>query len=63
MVRLLLSKGSNPNADYGGETALAIPANKGFTSIMKILIKKGANVNAGSKSDGITPLMDASVTQ
>lgn len=56
VVRLLLSKGANPNqADQGGGTALIYASWKGNLDIVKILIESGADVNATTR-DGRTSL-------
>jgi hypothetical protein len=56
VVRLLLSKGGNPNqADKGGGTALIYASWKGNLDIVKTLLESGADVNATTR-DGRTPL-------
>jgi len=56
VVRLLLSKGADPNqADQGGGTALIYASWKGNIEIVRMLLKHGANRNATTR-DGRTPL-------
>ena len=43
-----------------GVTALMMASEKGHTEIVKLLLDKGADVNAKIKSDGVTALMMAS---
>jgi len=56
VVRLLLSKGANPNqADQGGGTALIYASWKGNLDIVRSLLESGADVNATTR-DGRTSL-------
>ena len=59
-VRKLLKQGIDPNAavDASGITALMQAAMIGDTAIVKLLLNKGANVNAKEQS-GMTALMNA----
>ena len=61
-VRKLLNQGVDPNAAVGnsGVTALMQAAMTGNTGIVKLLLNKGANVNAKAEQmGGMTPLMNA----
>ena len=46
MVLLLLRHGANPNSESGGLTALDWASANGYTRIVKILLKRGADVDA-----------------
>jgi len=61
IVKLLLSKGSDPNEgeDAGLAGALGFAAHGGYDDIVKELIFRGANVNHADREFGITPLMIA----
>ena len=56
IMKFLIDKGANVNADTWGLTPLLWAAERGKMDIMKILIDKGANVNA-TDTDGFTPLL------
>lgn len=49
---------SATDADYDGRTALHVAAGSGSVTVMKLLVDKGANVNALDRH-GNTPLHDA----
>ena len=54
VVKLLLEKGANANAqNNNGETALMVASEKGHLEIVKLLIEKGANINAQHKNGGL----------
>lgn len=55
---LLLAGGADPNVDWGALSALHIAVNQGNARIIRLLLGKGAQVNAGSPG-GVTPLMTA----
>jgi len=59
-VRVLLSKNANPNAREanGGQNALMWAVSQRQAAVVEELLKRGADVQAGSKS-GFTPLMFA----
>jgi ankyrin repeat protein len=59
-VRLLLDKGVDVNAaePSRGQNALMWAAAEGHPDVVDLLIKRGANVKAASKS-GFTPLVFA----
>jgi ankyrin repeat protein len=59
MVKLLLDKGADVNAETAGFTALSFASSVGRTEIVKLLLDKGANVNV-IPIDGVTPLISAS---
>jgi hypothetical protein len=52
-VRKLLIKGTDPNARVEGMTALMYAAKQGFVEVAKLLILKGADVNAEFGKRGI----------
>lgn len=58
VVELFLIAGKSPNLRVSEEPILSIAAVKGHEEIVKLLIAKGADVNAKDK-DGWTPLMSA----
>lgn len=60
MVRTLLKGGADPNAKetIGGHTALVFALSERHAAVVDELVKRGANVQAGSKT-GFTPLMFA----
>ncbi len=62
-VRLLLERGADPNAiDRRGQTALLWGLRPGYVTtmaIMRMLVRKGANVNLADPKTGETPLMAA----
>ena len=49
---------AGPETDNHGTTALMVAVNHGYLEIVRLLIKKGADVNAG-KFEGTTALMIA----
>ena len=58
MVKLLLSKGANPNiARENGETPLMTAARLGQVEVMQLLLNRGADPNARDKRFGQTALM------
>lgn len=57
-VKGLLEKGADANSGDNTGTVLMLAALKGYREIAKLLIEKGASVNATGK-DGLTPLMRA----
>lgn len=58
VVELFLTAGKSPNLRVSEDPILSIAAVKGHEEIVKLLIAKGADVNARTK-DGLTPLMFA----
>jgi ankyrin repeat protein len=64
-VDRLLASGANPNADKvkgsEGRPPLFHAATFGYVQIAQKLIAKGAKVNAGADTGGVTPLMMASL--
>lgn len=62
-VRLLLERGADPNAiDRRGQTALLWGLRPGYVTtmaVMRMLVRKGANVNLADPKTGETPLMAA----
>ena len=59
VVRLLLEKGADVNANYpSGVTALIWASREGHLNVVKLLLEKGADVNARDKF-GRTALMMA----
>jgi uncharacterized protein (TIGR02145 family) len=46
IVRQLLEKGADVNAEYGGQTALMFASSHGRIDLVKLLLDKGANVNS-----------------
>jgi ankyrin repeat protein len=61
IVRLLLEKGADPKArDKNGENAIFRSAYSWDAETLKLLIDRGADINAPSQ--GITPIMEADVT-
>lgn len=57
-VRELLASGTDVNENYNGETALVLASIKGNTEVVKLLLDRGASVNA-SMGYGLTPLFYA----
>lgn len=60
MVDFLLKKGANPDlaSNSPGQTPLHIAASQGYIEIVRLLLKKGASINARD-SEGNTPLFFA----
>ena len=57
-MRLLIAKGADPNvARENGETPLMAAARLGQVEVMKMLLDRGANVNARDKKFDQTALM------
>ena len=55
-VQILLVNGANPNIKYNSSVpVLMLAANKGHTEVVKLLMDKGADVNA-KHTDGRTAL-------
>lgn len=49
MLRLLLSRGANPNAPYMGATPLVIACQRGNKSMIRLLLDNGADMNMKSR--------------
>jgi len=59
LIQQLLDNGANPNADeaeHGSATILQIAAYRGDADIVKLLCKRGANLEARDKRQGTTAL-------
>jgi ankyrin repeat protein len=60
LIQLFLNQGANANAvDQRGQTPLTLAVDKGNVAIAKLLLARGANVNAGKNWFGGTPLHSA----
>ncbi len=53
----LVDKGLDPNVEAGNKTPLTLAIELRKKSFIQFLIKNGADLNAGRKSDGATPLI------
>jgi ankyrin repeat protein len=58
-VQEFLKNGSDPNELERGFSALMFACERGYTDIVKLLVEKGADVNAKVPGLALTPLMAA----
>lgn len=64
LVQILITKGADVNKEEDdGDTPLIAASWAGYLDIVKILVERGANVNAVKQSDGATALSAASNQQ
>ena len=63
MVRLLLARGAEVNAESSrGDTALHMAARRGHAEVVRLLLAAGAEVDADDAPDGFTPLLYAAMS-
>ena len=59
-IEILLDSGADPDsANSEGVTLLMSAAHKGFVDLVKLLLRRGANVNCKTKTQHLTPLIYA----